>query len=791
MKLSALGVAAFALAAACLWASAGARRVQAAHLVNADLESDADANGVPDGWGRLGAPVYDRSGGESASGLAAARVNLTNLFYQRFTPIPGMHYTVGGRFRSDVAEGAARILVQWEAGGQFLSAQSPPWLWLLGVYSRAYGSVLAPFSADEGVFFPRSPNNGFWIWEDDLEVLGEDVENGGFELASGAPQQPSHWELLGAPLYDAGGSEAHSGLGAIGLAEGDEARQRLGVCPEQKRGVLTFWARGETRGDRGAVRLEAEDFEGHSLGAETFAFATDLAYERHVVEVPRAPGAALAQVALSAEGAGRVWIDDAAVCWTAAAPNPFSPNEDGLQDETVISFYLPDDHTASASIERPDGTPLRALLTGQALGRGVAQVAWDGLDDGGQPAPEGEAVFRLETHSPRLGDLTTTHALRLQRSRFYSVAPPRYDDWFPIGGWELWAWNSGSPERFRLLDELAANGYDAAVAINLPQDRWGELLQAAERSGLRIILHAQETEAEIRRVGPYHALDEEATRAAADSLAGAHGASAALLGYYLCDEPNAAQAPAAGQAQRIFVQADPAHSGFSALAHSGSEAQIAATLGMPALLFDFYPLGVCSAARPASFDEFIAVHRGAAAVARSLGKPLWAFMQTYGWADSMRRPTPGEVRAQAYILIALGARGLFHFLLDSIGVVSGLWDKQFELTPLGQAVGRLNREIASLRSALLDLTPSGESVLVEEGSVVAEPFHDSSGRLWLIVAATEAEHAVAARIRIAGFSATRIADAREQADAPCAVRGGDTILDLILGPGDGRVLLVE
>ena len=92
--------------------------------------------------------------------------------------------------------------------------------------------------------------------------------------------------------------------------------------------------------------------------------------------------------------------DERGLSGVLAEPNPFSPNGDGLYDDTVITFYLgrPADYV---NIEFYDlaGVLARRLVFQQATnytGRTFLQMTWDGTDMNGNVVPYGLYVMRLE-----------------------------------------------------------------------------------------------------------------------------------------------------------------------------------------------------------------------------------------------------------------------------------------------------------------------------------------------------------------------------------------------------------
>ncbi len=83
-----------------------------------------------------------------------------------------------------------------------------------------------------------------------------------------------------------------------------------------------------------------------------------------------------------------------------AEPNPFSPNDDGLYDETHISFFLARD-ADWVTVELFDitGAEVRTIRWQQGLtetGRNAFEIIWDGKDDGGNTVPYGIYIARLE-----------------------------------------------------------------------------------------------------------------------------------------------------------------------------------------------------------------------------------------------------------------------------------------------------------------------------------------------------------------------------------------------------------
>ncbi|MFH1219296.1 MAG: glucodextranase DOMON-like domain-containing protein [Candidatus Eisenbacteria bacterium] len=83
-----------------------------------------------------------------------------------------------------------------------------------------------------------------------------------------------------------------------------------------------------------------------------------------------------------------------------AEPNPFSPNGDGLYDETRISFFLAREADwVTAEIFDIAGEAVRTIKWQLGLtttGRNAFEIIWDGRDDRGHTVPYGIYVVRVE-----------------------------------------------------------------------------------------------------------------------------------------------------------------------------------------------------------------------------------------------------------------------------------------------------------------------------------------------------------------------------------------------------------
>lgn len=89
----------------------------------------------------------------------------------------------------------------------------------------------------------------------------------------------------------------------------------------------------------------------------------------------------------------------------SVSPNPFTPDGDGVDDRTIISYDLPMARaTVRVSIYDVRGRK-RASLADHEASASRAEIIWDGLDASGSPLPSGLYVVRLEAIDARKGVL--------------------------------------------------------------------------------------------------------------------------------------------------------------------------------------------------------------------------------------------------------------------------------------------------------------------------------------------------------------------------------------------------
>jgi uncharacterized repeat protein (TIGR01451 family) len=96
------------------------------------------------------------------------------------------------------------------------------------------------------------------------------------------------------------------------------------------------------------------------------------------------------------------FLPRAEVVLSKAFPNPFSPNGDGVKDETLISCELTWDQDEPEAIEcmlnsadEGSSEPVRTIENPDVKAQSTAWVIWDGTDEDGQQVPDGCYQYRF------------------------------------------------------------------------------------------------------------------------------------------------------------------------------------------------------------------------------------------------------------------------------------------------------------------------------------------------------------------------------------------------------------
>jgi hypothetical protein len=142
-------------------------------------------------------------------------------------------------------------------------------------------------------------------------------------------------------------------------------------------------------------------------------------------------------------------------------------------------------------------------------------------------------------------------------------------------------------------------------------------------------------------------------------------------------------------------------------------------------LIDIYHITVGWSGDLSSYES--EVDRGMRAAGE---KPLWIIPQVFGKPNVWLVPTPAEIRAQVWLALAHGAKGMVYFIYQSTTGVQGEWLQglvDMQLKPMNQRleeIGKINADLKKLAPALLKLKLASFPVDISNDKIVARGFTD-------------------------------------------------------------------
>lgn len=91
----------------------------------------------------------------------------------------------------------------------------------------------------------------------------------------------------------------------------------------------------------------------------------------------------------------------------------FSPNQDGARDAARISVRVREPGAITVEVVDSDGVVRRRLADQQPTRHGWLRLSWHGLDDDGEPVPDGDYTLRLHATAPGDKHFRTSRRIRI------------------------------------------------------------------------------------------------------------------------------------------------------------------------------------------------------------------------------------------------------------------------------------------------------------------------------------------------------------------------------------------
>lgn len=411
-----------------------------------------------------------------------------------------------------------------------------------------------------------------------------------------------------------------------------------------------------------------------------------------------------------------------------------TPNGDGLLDSCTITYGVAKDSEVTLSVVDKFGDARAVLVDRKQVSPGEYTVAWDG-----KGVSDGEYTVAL-----RGGARTLTEAVRVDRRWKWQEAPPAFNDFFPLGTWFFWEDDASYINRYTkdpvkareyyeyTMKDLGDHGFNLIFPVWTPHDHRQLMLDTAHRNGIKAIVHLDE----INSVVASGEIDKVNIFEVADNAIKSVKDHPATVGYYMIDEPN--NAPEVARRIKLARQAleavDPKHPGFSCLL--GGYEDLLKTVDYQVLVIDIYPLHPNWSG---DWNGYIGeLQRGQ----RNQGdRPLWVILQAFGKPNNAWKiPTPEEIRAQVWLALAHGAKGIIYFIYQSTTGFQGEWLQgmvDMDLKPMDgrlDEVGRINEQVTKLAPTLLKLKPAEFTLPAVPEQVLTKGFTDPRGVKHVILA---------------------------------------------------------
>lgn len=422
-------------------------------------------------------------------------------------------------------------------------------------------------------------------------------------------------------------------------------------------------------------------------------------------------------------------------------PTCISPNHDGVCDTCTIKYGVAYESKVTMDVQDSSGRILKRLVKPtKAIRPGEYSCEWNGSG-----AKDGEYAIVCTVESVQ-GTKHYNQKVKIDNRWKWKKTSAIDKSFFPIG---VWFFNEddamGSLKRVikddakakeyydYTMDDLGRHGINFAVLNWTPKQHWGMALDAAGKNNIKCIVHLDEIN-EVVAAGPIQDWGSLCDKAA--SLVKNVKDRPEVAGYYIVDEPLATPLMAKNikLARQAIEAADPKHTGFSCMMPCVEYEYLMKNVDYQGLVLDCYVIG------KNWNGDFKPYTDQLARAQRCVGdkKPYWIIMQTFAtksWGDV---PTPEAIRAQIWLGLAYGAKGVIYFIYQSTTEIQGeclVGLVGMDLKPHDNRwseVARINADVTKLSPILTTLKQSKRKVDLSS-AVTSRAFVDPIGNEYVIL----------------------------------------------------------
>jgi hypothetical protein len=349
--------------------------------------------------------------------------------------------------------------------------------------------------------------------------------------------------------------------------------------------------------------------------------------------------------------------------------------------------------------------------------------------------------------------------------------------------------------------DIAAHGVNLAVVPNTPANHHKVLLDAAQASGVKLIIElGYEGDVLGQSVRANKPVDKANVKEFLNKTLTPIASHPALYRVQIIDEPPAGTYERYGEVADALRHFNPPTMPFSCLIGADNFDTFLKQSKSDVAVFDMYPYMVGTPVgdlKPLRAFEGVALK--ATREAQKNNAEAWSVLQCHSITKIHRFPTPGEIRCMSYLSLAVGNKGIFWFLYqtefwnkEKNEVMRGLVDENFKGDDRWEEIGALTKKIKALAPTLMKLKLDDEQPK-QEGSASIHTLHDEAGKAYVF--AVNLDIAKSQKIKLRGTSRDAVATVTklpgDDAFEPNRGDGQDLVWEAEVGPGEGALYRID
>lgn len=598
-----------------------------------------------------------------------------------------------------------------------------------GVLAQTTAETWTPMYAS----FTRLPNEtqaGFligaradvtWVDFDDFFMVTEGIADGNFD-------DDDSWQLNGGAHIDS----VSPGDLRLFLPAGASASQLVAHSPF----AVEYFIRAYSDQPI-TIREERLASDGATVAVEEETILPDpISAQVLLGPIPQSGEGEIARVSIVNSGASQALVDNVSRGWVCASPKIFEPVSNSACPTIRFAAAWPDEGNVASwqiAILDQNSTEVDRITSLQQDG----STGWVDYDGGSLPAGTYTARFELAAlHNPAL---MPTQTFELRRGNAW---PTRLDD-FSQTDFERVAWiwlyhpvnspDGATVEETRAkLQQAKDDGFNL-LWISARTDQYQLIKDAADANGVPYILAPIDVRGYFDRPQGNDAFDPIGIRDALLPLQN-FGSDPLCRGLYLKDEPNVGGVHSVSRLTAVarLMQRD---GGWPPVVTFLSSGAPLAGADFPFLCTYYYPFGAEAKLPRTALDAITPRIESDVQTAIAQNRNYWMGAQGYALQDFVPVMRGAECRAQLGIGLALGMKGYFVFMYNTLNSLAGLRTQSYDGTERLAAFNDFNLRTSALNDLLMAL-PTARTA-PPQTNLLARVAQGTSGNYYAFVVNTD------------------------------------------------------